>query len=109
MSQGLFLVCHATRSEVHVQESGGFGVRGADDDLVVAAFCDAHAFRHQLVVLGEERDNPEHEGYTLWTASNLEEQYRLVAPEGAQFFLAKFVGAIKARRDEYERERTGAN
>lgn len=98
MSQALYLVCHATKQEVHVMESGGFGVRGADDSLVVAAFCEAHSFKHQLVVLGEERSSEDQQGYTLWAAENAEDQYRLVAGADKQWSATRFAEAFANRR-----------
>ena len=98
MSQGLYLICHATQQEVHVMESGGFGVRGDDDSLVLAAFCEAHSFKHQLVVLGEERGDDDQYGYTLWTAENAEDQFRLVAGVDNQWSAAKFAKAFAEHR-----------
>lgn len=93
----MYLVCHQTRQEVHVLESGGFGVRGADDELVVAAFCDAHAFKHQLEVLAEERSNDDEKNCVLWTAENVERQYRLVAGEYPDRFPKAFAERLAGR------------
>jgi hypothetical protein len=101
MSQGTYLVCHATGQEVHVSEHVGSSVRGADDDLVLAAFCEAHAFKHQLVVLGEERSDEAQNDYVAWTKENVAEQYRLIVGEHAQWRLQAFMKAFKERRDEW--------
>ena len=78
-------------------ESVGGIPRGADDDLVLAAFCEAHAFEHQLVVLGEERADEGQHLYTLWTIANWEQQYRHVVGERKSWGATSFAKAFAER------------
>jgi len=96
MSQGLYLVCHETRQEVHVSESSAVWFRGADSSTVVGAFCDAHAFRHRLVVLGENWDYPvARPEYTAWTPDNVAQRLHAMAGNATTATTANVLEAIR--------------
>jgi hypothetical protein len=71
MSQGVYLVCEATKQLVHVSEESARHFTGPETPFVVAAFCHAHS-EQNLSVIGNWWHS---EDYTEWTVKNVESQF----------------------------------
>ncbi len=98
MSQGIYLYCEATQQIVHVSESGGGGIRGADSPLAVGAFCQAH-WGKALSIKSEWYTDE----YAEWTDANVAQLYAAMEPAD-DLMLKKIKEAVEEKQvNEYMR------